>query len=345
MYYNTQKINLNSKIEVNRVEEFLRGFALKYEDVDYTLIIEEEGEIIATCSKKNNIVKCFAVSEDHQGQGISNILITDITNKLFEEGIYHNFIFTKPSNNFLFQGLGYKVIVDTDKVSLLEAGNKNIHSELKNIKKSYELKDEEQYAALIMNCNPFTLGHKYIVKKAAMDNKNVIIFVVEEEKSSFPFQVRFQLIKDGVKEFNNVTVIPGGNYIISSATFPNYFLRKDDDILKEYTKIDGNVFGKYFCKELNITKRYVGSEPYCNVTNTYNETLREVLPKCGVKVEIIERCEIENKAISASRVRELLKEDRLEEVRELVPLTTYEFLTSSLGKDIIEKLKLRDLPH
>lgn len=345
MYYNTQKINLNSKIEVNRVEEFLKGFALKYEDVDYTLIIEEEGEIIATCSKKNNIVKCFAVSEDHQGQGISNILITDITNKLFEEGMYHNFIFTKPTNNFLFQGLGYKVIVDTDKVSLLEAGNKNIHSELKNIKKNYGLKEEEQYAALIMNCNPFTLGHKYIVEKAAMENRNVIIFVVEEEKSSFPFQVRFQLIKEGVKEFKNVTVIPGGNYIISSATFPNYFLRKDDDILKEYTKIDGNVFGKYFCKELSITKRYVGSEPYCNVTNTYNETLKEVLPKYGVEVEVIERCQIENKAISASRVRELLKEGRLEEVRELVPITTYEFLKSSLGKDIIEKLKLRDLPH
>lgn len=345
MYFNTQKINLNSKIEVNRVEEFLKGFALKYEDVDYTLIIEEDGEIIATCSKKNNIVKCFAISEDYQGRGISNILITDITNKLFEEGIYHNFVFTKPSNNFLFEGLGYKVIVDTDKVSLLEAGNKNIHSELKNLKKIYEIKEGETYSALIMNCNPFTLGHKYIVEKAAKENSNVIIFVVEEDKSSFPFQIRFELIKEGVKELKNVTVIPGGNYIISSATFPNYFLRKDDDILKEYTKIDGNVFGKYFCKELNITKRYVGSEPYCNVTNTYNETLKEVLPKYGVKVEVIERYEIENKAISASRVRELLKEDRLEEVRELVPKTTYEFLESSVGKDIIEKLKLRDLPH
>ncbi|WP_346914476.1 [citrate (pro-3S)-lyase] ligase [Clostridium sp.] len=345
MYYNTQKINLNSKIEVSRVEEFLKGFALKYEDVDYTLIIEEEGEIIATCSKKNNIVKCFAISEDYQGQGISNILITDITNKLFEEGIYHNFIFTKPSNNFLFEGLGYKVIVDTDKVSLLEAGNKNINSELKNLKKNYEIKEDEKYAALIMNCNPFTLGHKYIVEKAAKENKNVIIFVVEEEKSSFPFQIRFELIKEGVKELKNVTVIPGGNYIISSATFPNYFLRKDDDILKEYTKIDGNVFGKYFCKELNITKRYVGSEPYCNVTNTYNETLKEVLPKYGVEVEVIERYEIENKAISASKVRELLKEDRLEEVRELVPQTTYEFLESSIGKEIIETLKFRDLPH
>lgn len=345
MYYNTQKINLKSKMEVNRVEEFLKTFGLKYEDVDYTLIIEEEGDIIATCSKKNNIVKCFAVSEDYQGQGISSILITDITNKLFEEGIYHNFIFTKPSNNFLFEGLGYKVIVDTDKVSLLEAGNKNIHSELRNLKKNYHIKENERYATLIMNCNPFTLGHKYIVEKAAKENDNVIIFVVEEDKSSFPFQVRFQLIKDGVKEFENVTVIPGGNYIISSATFPNYFLRKDDDILKEYTKIDGNIFGKYFCKSLNITKRYVGSEPYCTVTNTYNETLKEILPKYGVKVEVIERCEIGNKAISASRVRELLKEGKIEEVRELVPQSTDAFLESKEGKEIIEKLKLRDLPH
>ena len=39
-----------------------------------------------------------------------------------------------------------------------------------------------------MNCNPFTLGHKYIVEKAARENDNVIIFVVEEDKSSFPIQ-------------------------------------------------------------------------------------------------------------------------------------------------------------
>lgn len=345
MYYSTQKINLKSKVEVNRVKEFLKRFDLKYEDVDYTLIIEENSDIIATCSKKNNIVKCFAVSEDYQGQGISNILITDITNKLFEEGIYHNFIFTKPSNNFLFEGLGYKVIVDTDKVSLLETGNKNINGELDKLKKNYNIKKNENYAALIMNCNPFTLGHKYIVEKAAKENDNVIIFVVEEDKSSFPFKVRFQLIKEGVKDLENVTVIPGGDYIISSATFPNYFLRKDDDILKEYTKIDGNIFGKYFCRILNITKRYVGSEPYCNVTNTYNETLKEVLPKYGVEVEVIERCKIDNSAISASRVRELIKEDKIEEVRELVPETTYEFLETGSGKEIIEKLKIRDLPH
>lgn len=345
MYFSTERVNLKSSREVQRVSEFLRGFELNYEDVDYTVIIEDADKIIATCSKKNNIVKCFAIDEDYQGQGISGTLITDITNKLFEENIYHNFIFTKPKNNFLFEGLGYNVIVSTDKVSLLETGNKNIKSYLKALKKNFNLKDEEDYAAIIMNCNPFTLGHKYIVETAAKENKNVIIFVVEEDKSAFPFKARFELIKEGVKEFENVTVIPGGEYIISSATFPNYFLRKDDDILKEYTKVDGNVFGKYFCKELNIVRRYVGTEPYCKVTNTYNETLQEILPKYGVEVKLIERKESGEGAISASRVRALLKEGNIDEARELVPSTTFEFLKSEEGIAIIEKLKVSDKPH
>lgn len=345
MYFSTERVNLKSIREVNRVSEFLSGFDLKYDDVDYTIVIEDAGKIIATCSKKKNIVKCFAIDENYQGQGISGTLITDITNKLFEQNIYHNFIFTKPKNNFLFEGLGYNVIVSTDKVSLLETGNKNIKNYLKSLKKNYNLNDCEEYAALIMNCNPFTLGHKYIVETAAKENKNVIIFVVEEDKSAFPFKNRFELIKDGVKELTNVTVIPGGEYIISSATFPNYFLRKDDDILKEYTKIDGNVFGKYFCKDLNIVRRYVGTEPYCKVTNTYNETLQEILPMYGVEVKLIERAEQGNEAISASRVRALLKEGKIEETKEIVPATTFEFLNSEAGTTIIEKLKVSDKPH
>ena len=345
MYLSTQKINLNSKYETERIEKFLKKFDLKYEDVDYTLVIEDQDNIIATCSKKNNIVKCFAIDENYQGQGISGILITDITNKLFEEGIYHNFIFTKPSNNYLFEGLGYKVIITTDKVSLLETGNRNIDGSLKNIKKKYNIMNEKQYAAIIMNCNPFTLGHRYIIETAAKENENVIIFVVEEDKSSFPFKIRYDLIKKGVSDLKNVTVIPGGEYIISSATFPNYFLRKDDDILREYTKVDGNIFGKYFCKEFNITRRYVGSEPYCNVTNTYNETLQEVLPKYGVEVRLVERVEMNNNAISASKVRQLLKEDKIDEIKELVPETTYEFFYTEDGKKIIEKIKTINGAH
>ena len=135
MYYNVESINLKSKYETEEVKEFLGKFNLKYEDVDYTVVIRENEEIIATCSKKENILKCFAINENYQGLGLSNNLISKVTEKLFLEGRYHSFIFTKPENQFLFEGLGYKNIFTTDKVSLLESGKKNINKTLDKIKK------------------------------------------------------------------------------------------------------------------------------------------------------------------------------------------------------------------
>ena len=338
MYYNVESINLKSKYETNEVSKFLERFSLKYEDVDYTVVIRENEEIIATCSKKENILKCFAINENYQGLGLSNNLISKVTEKLFLEGKYHSFIFTKPENQYLFEGLAYKNIFTTDKVSLLESGNKNINSSLDKLKKEYNIDNNKEYTALVMNCNPFTLGHRYIVETAAKENENVIIFVVEEDKSVFSFKTRFKLIKEGTKDLKNVVVIPAGEYIISSATFPNYFLKKNDDALKEYTKIDCNIFGKYFVPTFNIVKRYVGTEPHCEVTNIYNETIQEVLPKYNVEVKLINRKEIESDAISASRVRNLLKEGNFEGVKNLVPKTTLDFLLSEEGEKVISKL-------
>ena len=338
MYYNVESINLKSKYETNEVSKFLERFSLKYEDVDYTVVIRENEEIIATCSKKENILKCFAINENYQGLGLSNNLISKVTEKLFLEGKYHSFIFTKPENQYLFEGLAYKNIFTTDKVSLLESGNKNINSSLDKLKKEYNIDNNKEYTALVMNCNPFTLGHRYIVETAAKENENVIIFVVEEDKSVFSFKTRFKLIKEGTKDLKNVVVIPAGEYIISSATFPNYFLKKNDDALKEYTKIDCNIFGKYFVPTFNIVKRYVGTEPHCEVTNIYNETIQEVLPKYNVEVKLINRKEVESDAISASRVRNLLKEGNFDGVKNLVPKTTLDFLLSEEGEKVISRL-------
>ena len=338
MYYNVESINLKSKYETEEVKEFLGKFNLKYEDVDYTVVIRENEEIIATCSKKENILKCFAINENYQGLGLSNNLISKVTEKLFLEGRYHSFIFTKPENQFLFEGLGYKNIFTTDKVSLLESGNKNINSTLDKLKKEYNIDDSKEYAALVMNCNPFTLGHRYIVETASKENENVIIFVVEEDKSVFPFKTRYRLIKEGTKDLKNVTVIPAGEYVISSATFPNYFLKKNDDALKEYTKLDCIVFGIYFVPKFNIKRRYVGTEPHCEVTNTYNESMIEILPKYNVEVKLIERKEIEDDAISASRVRKLLKEGKMEKVRNLLPKPSFDFLLSKEGEMVINEL-------
>jgi [citrate (pro-3S)-lyase] ligase len=106
-----------------------------------------------------------------------------------------------------------------------------------------------------------------------------------------------------------------------------------------YGQFDATIFGKRICPVLNIKKRYVGEEPYCAVTAIYNQCLKEVLPRFGIEVTIIPRLEREGKAVSASTVRQCLREDRWEEVQALVPESTYEFLRSQEAIPILERLR------
>lgn len=343
---NIDKINFSNLKEVEEVQEFLKRFELQYDSsVDYTIVAREGAKVVATASKGKNVVKCFAIDNQYQGEGLSTQLLTNLINKMFDEGYFHSLVFTKLSNKELFRGMGYKEVAHTDKVILMEMGNKSIKKTLEKIIKKYDIDTNKKRAMIVMNCNPFTLGHQYLIEKVASENDEVLVFIVEEDRSSFPFKVRYELVQKGTAHLKNVKVIPGTEYVISSATFPNYFLRKEDDSLIEYTKLDASVCGEQFGKILNINRRYVGDEPFCKVTNLYNNALKEILPQYGIEVIIVPRKEIENIAISASKVRELLKEENYEEIKKIVPLTTYEFLISPQGKEIGEKLKASNSPH
>lgn len=341
---NIEKVNLSNPFEVKEVTEFLAKFELKYDpNIDYTVVIRENDEIIATASKGKNIIKCFAIDPAHQGEGISGSILTNVTNKMFDQGYFHSMVFTKTKNQEIFKGIGYKEVAQTDKVILMEMGTNSIDKTIDKIKKSIDM--DKQKAMIVMNCNPFTYGHQYLIEKAAKENEEVLIFVVEEDKSVFPFKVRYNLVKEGTAHLNNVKVLAGSEYMISSATFPNYFLRKEDDSLIEYTKLDATIAGKQFGQKLNINKRYIGEEPYCKVTKKYNETLMEILPQYGMEVVLVPRKEIGEIAISASIVREKIKNGEIEELKSLVPETTFNFLISAEGKEIEEKLKNSNLPH
>lgn len=195
--------------------------------------------------------------------------------------------------------------------------------------KSYKKGDNSnKNGSIVMNCNPFTLGHRYLIEYAAAKVDYLYIFVVEENKSFFPFEDRFELVKKGTADIPNVVVLPSGNFIISAVTFPGYFYK---DNLKE-TKIDCsndlNVFAQYIAPALNIKVRFAGEEPLDPVTKQYNEGMAEILPQHGM-----EFCEIPRKqddegvgVISASRVRKLVKEKDYEGLKKLVPQTTFDYL-------------------
>ena len=342
-----RKVSLKNTEERHEVNRFLETFGLSLDnDVDYTVALRNtRGDIKATCSKSRNVFKCFAVSEEIRGENVTSSLISTLIDQSFEEQIFHNFVFTKLDKVNIFTALNFKIVYEVKNAALLEYGVIDIHRYLDDIASKYSITPTLPKGALVMNCNPFTKGHRFLVEEASKSCEQVLLFVVEEDKSLFPFKYRYEIVKDSVKDLKNVTVISGGEYIISSATFPSYFLRKEDERLKAYEHMDCGIFGKYFCSKFNITKRFVGQEPYCQLTNTYNNTLHEIMPKYGVQLIEIERKKYSGGYISASIVRELIKNNKLAEVEEIVTEATWRFLNSDEGKEIIERIKLSNSQH
>jgi len=323
---NVESIDLSGR-ERQSVEDFLSTFDLLLEkDVEKTFIARENGAIVGTCSVAGNILKCFAVSPSLQGQGLGAQLITQGVNHLFDRGILEYFVYTLPKNRGIFEDLGMKEVYTVDGVSLLEGGKANIRRYVEEMVRKSGLTGGADRAALVMNCNPFTLGHRYLIEQAAGENAEVVIFIVEEDKSEFPFRERIELVRKGVADLTNVTVIPGGQYIISSATFPTYFLKEKNEKLSLYTKLDAGLFARHIAPAFHIKRRYVGTEPYCEVTGCYNQALEELMPAFGIELRVIDRMEKQQHAISASMVREKLHQGEWDKLKELVPEVTLDYL-------------------
>ena len=174
-----------------------------------------------------------------------------------------------------------------------------------------------------MNCNPFTLGHRYLIETAAQACEHVYIFILSEDQSLFSADDRMEMVRSGTADLSNVTVLPTGPYLISCATFPTYFLKDRDLAVQVHCKLDIQIFEAYFVPRFGITHRYVGTEPLSPMTAQYNTALKKNLQKT-VLVEV-PRLETGNMPISASAVRSAL--DRNEDIRALVPESTYRYLT------------------
>lgn len=184
----------------------------------------------------------------------------------------------------------------------------------------------ENNGAIVMNCNPFTLGHKYLIEYAASQVKYLYIFVVQEDKSYFSFDDRLKLVMEGVRDIQNVIVIPSGKFIISADTFPGYFMKENDPNIIVDTSSDVRIFGKYIAPKLGIRIRFAGEEPIDNVTRQYNQTMKSILPEYGVEFMEIQRKKIGDNYISASFVRELIEKGELNKLHDYVPQSTYTYL-------------------
>jgi [citrate (pro-3S)-lyase] ligase len=334
-----RRIFLDDIAERRKVELFLNNEGIELDkNLDYTVGIYDSKQLVATGSFFKNTLRCLAVSSEYQGLGVTNKVVSHLMNEQYYRGYTDIFLYTKCNTAKFFNNTGfYEVVRIQDAVVLMENKSKGIQEYVQNLSKKKV--EAEKVASIVVNANPFTLGHQYLIEKVASENDVVHVFVVSEDASIVPFSVRYDLVKKGTSHLNNIILHKAGNYIISSATFPSYFIKDGKAVVNTHAKLDLEIFKSYIVPALGINRRYVGEEPYCEVTKKYNKIMKETLEKEGIECRIIPRLQQEGKAISASRVRAYIKEGKINEIKELVPSTTYEYFRSREAAGLIEKIK------
>ena len=185
---------------------------------------------------------------------------------------------------------------------------------------------------IVMNCNPFTLGHRYLIEQAAKQVERLYVMVVKEDCSLFAYTERKAMVEQGVADIENVSVIDGSDYAISRATFPTYFLKRLDDAADTQMLLDLDLFRRHIAPALGATVRFVGTEPTDQLTRRYNQLMHEALKD----VREINRLEKDGNAVSASRVRKAMEEGDMNTIRQLVPPTTLPYIIAHLATQALQ---------
>ena len=337
--YTISKIYPSDKRGHRMVDELLKKEGIRRDgNLDYTCgMYDEDMNLIATGSCFGNTLRCMAVSSDHQGEGLMNQIVSHLLDVQYQRGNLHIFLYTKCNSAKFFGDLGfYEIVRIEDQIVFMENRRTGFQDYLDHLAKDKE--PGKRAAALVMNANPFTLGHQYLVEKAARENDILHLFIVSEDSSLVPFSVRKKLVMEGTAHLDNIRYHDSGPYIISSATFPSYFQKDQEAVIESHAMLDLTVFTK-IAQALGISRRYVGEEPNSLVTGIYNEIMQKKLPENGIECVVIPRLESEGKAISASTVRQAIKDGDLEVLKGLVPQTTHNYFESSEAQELIQKIR------
>ncbi len=339
MDYTIQRLWINSNSKDRAIWEQLLGEAnLKTEqNLDKTFSLYDGDTPIGTGSVFQNIIKCVAIKDEYRGGPAFNQLISHLMNEIYDNGYSSIYVYTKPASKSAFSYLGFTEIAEVDhQLVFLEKSMHPINDFVHELKTHYI--EGQTIGGIVMNANPFTKGHQYLIDYASSRVDVLHLFILEEDASVFPTEIRKRLVAEGTAQFKNVHIHSTGDYMVSTKTFPSYFLPEDADVTRTQAKLDATVFKRYIAPALGITIRFVGEEPLSFATNIYNEAMRKVFAG-SIELVIIKRLESGTEVISASRVRKLFGEGDFDAIKQIVPETTYNFLISDEAKPIQDHLK------
>ena len=327
---------LTAAADITEARQLVERNALNFDtNFDALFGVYEHEALIAVGARAGNILKMLVIEPSHQGGSVLGEIVTALVSQGYEAGIESFFVFTKPEFATSFEALNFTLLASQSKVALLEYGNGLSHW----LASLAQKKKPGKSGAVVVNCNPFTFGHRYLLECAASQVDNLYVFVVREDCSCFPFDVRFRLVREGVRDLRNIVLLDTSHYIVSSATFPTYFLKKDDPVAHIQMELDVTLFASRIAPFFDITQRFVGTEPYCALTKSYNETMKRILPMYGIELVEMERKVVGSGVISASRVRDLIARNALSDLNEVVPECTLNYLLSDEAAAVRRQLQ------
>ncbi len=321
--FEIRQIPLSLKFEKKKVEDFLKSNGLRLEEVDYYAgVFNCDDELLAGGGLQGNILKCIAVSDKLRDTGMGSRLISHLVS-IATAGNSTVRCFTKPTNKDIFQSLGFRTIARAPQAILMEMGNPGIRKYTDYLT---GLRKEGRNGAIVMNGNPFSKGHRYLIEQASEKVDNLYVIMVGEDRSLFTTDERLAMATEACRDFKNVTVCHGSTYAISALTFPTYFIKEVSDAAPTQITLDLDLFATHIAPALGISTRFVGTEPADPLTCLYNRLMHEQLPPRGIEVIETERLASCGNIISASRIRTEIASLKLSGALNMVPSSTVPYI-------------------
>lgn len=346
--YEIRQMRLSIPRQRRMVEAFLQGNALRLDDVDYYAgVFHVDGdEMLAGGGLKGSVVKCLAVRADCRDEALSCRMVSHLVSVANAAGHQVVRLFTKPSNRMVFESMSFRLLAEAPEAILMETGVGGIDAYRRYLGSVRDAvataPDAGEAGVIVMNANPFTLGHRYLVEQAAQNVARLYVIAVKEEASLFSYDERLAMIRSGVSDINNVTVCEGSDYAVSATTFPTYFLKRLSDASDTQMMLDIDLFRRHIAPALGATVRFVGSEPTDMLTRRYNEIMKQMLPR----VVEMERLTVQKAlreavgdtpaAVSASLVRAAMGRHSLWEAASMVPQTSVPYIIAHLATQALQ---------
>lgn len=302
--------------------DFLHAMSMEFNKGDMIVIMDAFTEEALQVLKDNNVP---ILMDNSLFDGTSNFFLNNTyhCNHMANE-IYAEFIFQYlTENKFLIPDVctgAQEKVVDfftNNNIDLSFRDDSFIYNR-EVIEYSKELKENafvttkgDKIGGICTQANPFTLGHRSLVEYASREMDYVYLFVAQDSLSDIQFLERLDIVKDSVRDLENVKVFSTGTYLSSYRMFPDYFTVSNKKNEFNITNVwaETRIWAEVYCKALGINYRILGEEPFDQYTNQLINHLKETLPLYGIETVIIPRALSSDKeVISASVVRRKMVE-------------------------------------